>query len=111
MRMAARRWGHRNRHGYGPNTSRVLTTDDAGEYNAPNLLPGKYKVRAEFKGFKATERANLVLEVGQELRVDLTLQPGEQAQTITVTEEVPLVETTNAEMGGTIQSQVVTTCP
>src|ERR1019366_8562493 len=42
-------------------TSRVLTTDDAGAYSAPNLIPGKYKVRAEFKGFKATERANIAL--------------------------------------------------
>ncbi len=92
-------------------TSRVLTTDEAGAFNAPSLLPGNYKVRAEFKGFKATERQNLVLEVGQELRVDLTLQPGEQAQTITVTEELPLVETTNAELGGTIQSQVVNDLP
>jgi len=31
--------------------SRTLTTDDAGEYNAPNLVPGKYTVRAEAKGF------------------------------------------------------------
>src|ERR1035437_2326008 len=92
-------------------TSRVLTTDEAGAYSAPNQLPGNYKVRVEFKGFKATERQNIVLEVGQEVRVDLTLQPGEQAQTITVTEEVPLVETTNAELGGTIQSQVVNDLP
>jgi hypothetical protein len=92
-------------------TSRVLTTEETGSFSAPGLLPGKYKVRAEFKGFKATERANIVLEVGQEIRVDLALQPGEQAQTITVTEEIPLVETTNAELGGTIQSQVVNDLP
>src|SRR5216684_2796831 len=76
-------------------TSRPLTTDESGSYNAPNLTPGAYKVRAEFKGFTAIERQNVVLEVGQEIRVDMTLQPGEQTQTITVTEQVPLVETTN----------------
>jgi hypothetical protein len=92
-------------------TSRSLITDDTGAYNAPNLLPGNYKVRAEFKGFKAVERQNIVLEVGQEIRVDLALQPGEQAQTITVTEEIPLVETTNAELGGTIQSAVINDLP
>ena len=37
-------------------TSRVLTTDEAGAYSAPNQLPGNYKVRAEFKGFKTIER-------------------------------------------------------
>jgi hypothetical protein len=92
-------------------TSRPLTTDETGAYNAPNLTPGSYKVRAEFKGFKITERQNVVLEVGQEVRVDLTLQPGEQAQTITVTEQVPLVETTNAELGGTLQNEVINDLP
>src|ERR1700726_4940979 len=92
-------------------TTRTLTTDDSGSYNAPNLIPGTYKVRAEFKGFRFTERKNIVLEVGQEIRVDLTLQPGEQAQTITVTEALPLVETTNAELGGTIQNQTINDLP
>ena len=93
------------------NVSRTLTTNTAGEYNAPNLLPGMYKVRAEAKGFKVTERANIILEVGGELRVDLTMQPGEVTQTITVTEALPMVETTNAELGGTLQSQVIATLP
>jgi len=92
-------------------TSRNLTTDQGGEYNAPNILPGNYKVRAEYKGFKSTERQNLKLEVAQELRVDLSLQPGESTQTITVTEEIPLVETTNAELGGTLQNEVINDLP
>src|SRR5260370_27797145 len=75
--------------------SRILTATDAGEYNAPNLLPGTYSVRAEAKGFKAVERQKILLEVGKELRVDLTLQPGEIAQTITITQSLPLVETAN----------------
>src|ERR1700722_13847071 len=42
--------------------ARSLTTDESGSFNAPNLTPGTYKVRAEFKGFKATERDNVLLE-------------------------------------------------
>jgi hypothetical protein len=93
------------------NVTRTLTTGASGEYNAPNLLPGMYKVRAEAKGFKAIERQNVVLEVSAELRIDLALQPGEVTQTITVTEAVPLVETTNAELGGTLQSQIIENLP
>ena len=92
-------------------TNRILISDESGSYNAPNLIPGSYKVRAEFRGFRATERQNIVLEVGQEIRVDLTLQPGEQTQTITVTESIPLVNTTNAELGGTIQNQTINDLP
>src|SRR6202043_4188436 len=42
--------------------NRPLTTDGAGEYNAPSLIPGTYTVRAEAKGFKATERPNVLGE-------------------------------------------------
>ncbi len=91
--------------------SKTLVTNDAGEYNAPNLSAGTYKVRAESKGFKVFERQNVVLEVGKELRVDATLQPGDQSQTITITESVPLVETSNATLGGTINSQEVSDLP
>ena len=38
---------------------RTLTTDDAGAYNAPNLTPGNYTVRAEAKGFKKLQRQTL----------------------------------------------------
>ena len=78
--------------------SKHLVANDAGEYNAPNLSPGTYIVRAEAKGFKVFERQNIVLEVGKEIRVDATLQPGDQTQTVTVTESIPLVDTTNATL-------------
>src|SRR5580692_7620488 len=93
------------------NTPRTLTTDQSGEYNAPNLLPGNYKVRAEAKGFKAFERSGIFLEVGGEIRVDLVMQPGEISQTITVNEDVPLIETTNAELGGTLQNDIINDIP
>src|ERR1700693_3074106 len=78
--------------------ARTLTTGDSGEFDAPNLLPGGYTVRAEAKGFKRIEQQNILLEVGKELRIDLSLQPGEINQTITITEAPPMVETTNATL-------------
>ena len=92
-------------------TTRTLTTDEAGAYNAPNLVPGSYTVKVEFQGFRTVERQNIVLEVGKEVRVDLSLQPGDQAQTITVTEAVPLVETTNATLGGTLSNAAIEDMP
>src|SRR6266849_8219429 len=91
--------------------SKILTTNDPGEYNAPTLVPGTYKVRAEAKGFKTVERQNIVLEVGKEIRVDLTMQPGDQVQTITITESIPLVETTNATLGGTLNNADINDLP
>ena len=91
--------------------TRTLVTDSAGEYNAPSLLPSTYTVRAEAKGFRTLDRQNLMVGVGQEIRVDLTLQPGEQTQTVTVTEALPMIETTNAELGGTLQNQLFNELP
>jgi len=85
--------------------SRVLTTDSGGEYNAPSLTPGNYTVRAEAPGFKTTVQENAMVGVGQELRVDLTLQTGAQTQTVTVTEAVPIVNTTSSELGGRIETR------
>src|SRR5258708_25035702 len=91
--------------------SRPLTTDQAGEYNAPNLIPGTYTVRAQSSGFRTVERQNILLEVGQEIQVDLKLQPGAMTETITVTEAAPIVETTNATLGGTLSNQTINDLP
>src|ERR1700730_2869255 len=91
--------------------TRTLMTDSAGEYNAPSLLPSTYTVRAEMKGFRTLDRENVVVGVGQDVRVDLTMQPGEQTQTITVTESIPMVNTTSAELGGTLENQMFSEIP
>lgn len=91
--------------------TRPLVTDGAGQYSAPSLIPGTYTVRVEAKGFKTIERTDIVLGVGQEVRVDLTLQPGEQTQTVTVTGEAPQVNTANAELGGSIENTQLSELP
>src|SRR5207237_891882 len=92
-------------------TTRTLTTDEVGAYNAPELIPGMYVVKAEFPGFKATERQNIVVEVGKEYRVDLSMEPGEQSEKVTVTEALPLVETTTGTLGGTISNLLIAELP
>jgi hypothetical protein len=52
-----------------------------------------------------------VLEVGQELRLDFTLQPGEISETVRVEVAAPIVETTNSEQGGALSNQVVNDLP
>ena len=91
--------------------SRTLTTDTSGEYIAPSLLAGSYAVRAEAKGFTTLNRQNIALEVGKDVRVDLSLQPGEQSQTVTVTEAVPMIDTTSATLGGTLSNESIEDLP
>ena len=93
------------------NIPRTLTTDQSGEYDAPNLLPGNYKVRAEAKGFKAFDRRASFWRSAESSESICTMQPGEVSQTITVNEAVPMVETTNAELGATLQSAIIEDLP
>jgi outer membrane receptor protein involved in Fe transport len=91
--------------------SRNLVTDEAGQYFAPNLLPGMYKVRVQAGGFKILERSNIQLEVGNDVRIDLVLPPGNVMEVVQVQEEVPLVDTTSATLGGTIDNQTINDLP
>ena len=92
-------------------TNRALITDNAGEYVASNVVPGTYTVRATAKGFRTVERSDVLVQVSQNVRVDLELQPGEQTQTITVTGELPAIDTTDAQLGGTVSNNLVNSLP
>ncbi|HET7209662.1 MAG TPA: TonB-dependent receptor [Terriglobales bacterium] len=91
--------------------SQTLMTDSDGAYVAINLLPGIYSVRVEFKGFKTFERKNILLEVGKDVRVDAVLRPGSTTETITITEDVPMVDTTSTTLGGTISNEIINDLP
>jgi hypothetical protein len=91
--------------------SQTLTTDSDGEYVASNLVPGTYTVRAEYKGFKTFERKNILIEVGKDVRIDTVLQTGSTTDTITITEEVPMVDTTSTTLGGTISNEILNELP
>src|SRR5579862_5283325 len=91
--------------------TRALISGSDGAYSAPNLIPGSYTVRIEAKGFNTVERKDITVEVGSDVRVDLALQPGSQAQTVTVTGEVPMVDTTSATLGQTLENQAISDLP
>jgi hypothetical protein len=91
--------------------SRSLTTDSAGEYVAPDLVPGTYKIHVEAKGFKSVERPNVVIEVASDVRADFALQTGNVSEVITVTEDVALLNTTSATLGGTLSNKEINDLP
>ncbi len=90
---------------------RILISNEAGEYVAPNSIPGIYKVRVEVPGFVTVERQNILLETGRDIRVDVQLNPGEIAQTVEVTAAVPLIDSTSVTIGGTLSNQTINDVP
>src|SRR5216683_1454344 len=92
-------------------TSRKLETDASGDYVAPDLIPGSYKIRVEAKGFKSAERPSVTIEVATDVRADFTLQPGNVSEVITVSGEIPLLNTTSSALGGTLSNQEINDLP
>jgi hypothetical protein len=80
---------------------RRAVSGDTGDYSVALLPPGEYEVRVEGSGF-ATLVQKVSLVVGQRQTLNFTLQPGAVTEVITVTAEVPLVETTKSEIGGAV---------
>jgi hypothetical protein len=91
--------------------SRSLITGSDGQFSAPSLLPGTYQVRAQVTGFEVAQRTDVVVEVGQDVRVDLTLLPGEQTQTVTVSGQAAEINTSNAQLGGDLESKTLDAMP
>jgi hypothetical protein len=92
-------------------TTRSLTTTPAGEYVAPDLMPGMYRVRVEAKGFKTSERADIQISVASDAQIDFALQTGQASETVTVTEQVPLINTTSSSLGGTLSNKEINDLP
>jgi hypothetical protein len=91
--------------------TRALTTDSTGQYSAPSLAPGTYTVRAEATGFSTTVRQGIDVGVGQELRIDISLQPGQQTQTVVVTGTPPIINTTSSVISTTLESKAINELP
>jgi len=92
-------------------TVRMVLTGDTGEYRIPALAIGTYNVEAELLGFKKIARTGITLQVGQEAVVNFTLQVGDSSQQISVTEGVPLIETTTATVSGVVDQRQLRDIP
>ncbi|MGC2889457.1 MAG: carboxypeptidase regulatory-like domain-containing protein [Candidatus Acidiferrum sp.] len=85
--------------------SRVYPSNDAGQFVAPDLQIGHYTVKAEAKGFKASEQKNIVLNVGDRIRVDFQMQLGAAQETVTVEANTVQVQTDSGERSNLITDQ------
>jgi len=95
----------------GTQFSRTVVSDETGEY-AIRLLPvGSYRIDATLSGFKTFTQTGIVLEVGRNARVDVTLQLGNLDESLTVVADAPLVETSSAALARTVNQNDVLNLP
>src|SRR5947208_5330855 len=95
----------------GTSEKRTQTTGSDGLYSFVNLFPGKYKIDVEKAGFKRTSRTDIVVEVQQSYRIDLTMQVGAVTQTVEVTGETPLLTPDSASLGQVVEERQATELP
>jgi Carboxypeptidase regulatory-like domain/TonB dependent receptor len=93
------------------NVGRNVVTNNEGDFIAPALDPGLYKVSAEAPGFKKAENSSVLLEVSRDARVDLHLQAGAVTETVNVTEEETLVDTADSSLNGVISNKAINELP
>ncbi|MFZ0427548.1 MAG: carboxypeptidase-like regulatory domain-containing protein, partial [Acidobacteriota bacterium] len=92
----------------GTGISRPLRTDEAGRYSAPALSVGTYSVTAELAGFKTFVQTGIRLDVSDRLRVDITLQIGDVAETVTISSGAAELQTETGEMSNLIEGSQIT---
>src|SRR5579864_5044970 len=91
--------------------SRDTKTDQSGDYTFVEVVPGNYRVEYTLQGFKKNVRANVTLEINQVLTLNATLQPGAAQETVEVTSEAPLVDTTSTQLGAVVNDRAVVQLP
>ncbi len=93
------------------NEARSVSTNDTGYYEVNFLEPSTYRVTVEAAGFKRIVRSGIELPVGTKLDIPMTLEVGGLAETVTVTAEAPLLETTTASGGRVLDQRQLVNLP
>jgi len=93
------------------NQVRKTTTTSRGVYELTSILPGKYKLTVESKGFRTYVEPDVLLQVNLPATSNIILQVGAAAQTMEVTGEAPLLNTTDPSLGHTMGGEAIEQLP
>ncbi|HEY2016946.1 MAG TPA: carboxypeptidase-like regulatory domain-containing protein, partial [Bryobacteraceae bacterium] len=93
------------------NVSTPLTTNASGYYEAPLLLAGPYQVTVEAQGFKKTVRSKLILTMSDQLKVDIQIEVGTVNESITITAESPILDTSTSTTGKALTTREIMDLP
>jgi hypothetical protein len=91
--------------------SRTTVSNESGAFNMPGLAPGTYTVKVELSSFKTSQHENVLLQVDSTTQLDSVLAIGALSETVTVTETTPIINTTDASVGQTMNQQTIERLP
>jgi hypothetical protein len=90
---------------------RNAVTEEYGRYRLGGIPPGRYNLKAELPGFATQEVKDITLTIGLEYTKDFTLGVQGRQESITITGEAPVIETTKTEVSGVVTQQQIDTLP
>ncbi len=93
------------------NISREVVTNEVGQYNFPAVPPGTYTLKSQITGYKTFESKGLTVGTQQFVTLDVTLAVGGIEESITVTGQSPLIDTSTASTGGVLDRQALESLP
>ena len=93
------------------NASRETISNDVGEYNFSAVPPGTYTVRASLAGFRTYQQRGIRIATQQFITLDIRLELGDLQETVTVTAQVPIIDTSNASIGTILDASELNALP
>jgi len=91
--------------------TRSIVTDVEGRYRALNLAPGRYTVIGELSGFSKAQVNDIVVQIGRDVTVDLTMTVGQLTESVVVTGEAKLLDLGSAVVGGVVSTKQIAELP
>jgi hypothetical protein len=88
-----------------------LQTDSQGNYIAPSLSSGEYKVMVAATGFRQAVATNIAVSVAQTTRLDITMEVGNVQETVEITATATLVQSTTSDLGEIVNQRQIQTLP
>jgi hypothetical protein len=95
----------------GTNVRDEATTNGAGEYYLPSLLPATYRIEVEKPGFKKLIRPGVILHAQDALDIDFEMPVGAASESVTVEGGAPLLNTESASVSTLIDNRFVENMP
>jgi hypothetical protein len=93
------------------NVERSTITNNEGIYSLAALLPGAYRLSARFEGFRSLQQDGIELRVGDRISIDLVMELGQQAESVSVSSEIPLLRVDDVQSGLVIDNRRIQELP
>src|SRR5580704_200435 len=87
------------------------TSSDAGAYSIPNMALGKYNLAVSSPGFKSVNETGIVIQVNTTSAVNVTMEPGEVTESVTVLGDAPTLQTETSDVGTVVDQRQIMELP